>query len=190
MGRALIGIDPGLVATSVFLVDGNGQTRSFTFGGVIPVQSEGEVRDRITRIIREVRDVVRDFRVTAAAMEGPAYQSVPNFQLIEFRGALRFALEDPEAMEGHALQVHVVPPSSARKVALGKIPTTWDEKKNRHVPFRGPELKAWILSRVRLCFPVSSHDDADACVVAEWLALKIGEPALLAKARGELEAKA
>jgi Holliday junction resolvasome RuvABC endonuclease subunit len=180
-----MGIDASLRATSVFVVLGDGQTRSFRFGGELEVQSEGEQRDRLMAIVFGIRGLVRDFSVTAAAMEGAAYSMRPNDKLAELRGAIRFALEDPDGMQGRELQVHVVQPNSARAVALGKIPSRTNPKTREVERLRGPELKAWILGRVRVCFPVSTHDDADACVVAEWLALKVGEPSLLEKARAQ-----
>ena len=105
----IIGIDPGLRRTGFGVVDTDGARLRYVASGTIVVPPADSLAQRLKVILDNLREVVRDTRPTAAAMEKVFLNTNPASTLLlgQARGAALCALADTglDVQEYTALQI-------------------------------------------------------------------------------------
>lgn len=132
-----------------------------------PLKRDALECDRIGRLVRISAEVVtfaEAHRCTSAVIEGYAFTSrnAHSHSLGELGGVVKVLLA-----ERCWIPIHVVPPASARKILLGKLP-----RKDVKIHMR--------TALTRMGMPVAwTNDEADAFVVANYIAAGNGGYAIV-----------
>lgn len=158
----VIGLDLSCSRTGVVVLDLNGKIHHVsTVGGSVKRTAENVEYEKTMRLINiygHISRVVLDYGVRAVGVERPAYsRKGAQVDLAELHGVVRTSL-----LTEHALEVYLIPVSSARKVALGRGGGKGTSKRYFH-----------RLANEAAGVEFGTDDEADAWVIAEAIRISV-----------------